>query len=141
MDMPSNIKTTEANIAALDAYEDFVMRMFFIRYPRKSNWHMCLWLLKEEDEANNYTRWPAYYYLDAEVLMGEMESMLADLRRDFAVRAPAPQAVRPLSSDPVAEENARIISQQIDKDLWEIFADTTKPIPAQKPRFNLKKSN
>lgn len=140
MDMPSNIKTTEANIAALDAYEDFVLRMFFIRYPRKTSWHMCLWLLKEEPESNNYTRWPAYYRLDVEVLMGEMESMLADLRRDFTARVNAAPVVRPLSSDPVAEENARIISQRIDKDLWEIFADTTKPIPPQKPRFNLKKS-
>jgi hypothetical protein len=141
MDMPSNIKTTEANIPALDAYEDFVLRMFFIRYPHKSNWGFIKYMLTEETEAINFTRWPAYYYLDVEVLMGEMESMLADLRRDFTVRAPTPQAVRPLSSDPVAQENARIISQQIDKDLWEIFADTTKPLPPQKSRFNLKKSN
>lgn len=140
MDMPKNIKTTQANIAALDAYEDFVLRMFFIRYPRKASWDMCMWLLKEEPEENSYTRWPSYYYLDIENLLGELESMLADLRRDFTPRQSTQPTVRPLSSDPVAEENARIISQRIDKDLWEIFADTTKPLPTQKPRFNLKKS-
>jgi len=64
--------------------------------------------------------------------------MLGDLKQEFTTRTAEPHAVRPLSSDPVAQENARIISQRIDNDLWEIFAGTTTPLPTQKPRFNLK---
>lgn len=139
MDMPKHIKTTEANIAKLTHHEDFVMRMFFIRYPKNAGWHMCLYLFRDEKESNNYTRWPAYYGFDKATLVGEMESMLADLKQEFTTRTSEPHAVRPLSSDPVAQENARIISQRIDNDLWEIFAGTTTPLPPQKPRFNLKK--
>jgi hypothetical protein len=143
MDLPSNIKTVEKpkNDWYLDAYQKFVMRMFFTRYPKEEIWDQLMWRLANKPEKDSFTRWPAYEFVPLANLMGEMESMLADLRQDFIARGPAPKPIRPLESDPVAQENARIISQQIDKDLWEIFADTTKPLPTQKPRFNLKKSN
>lgn len=132
MDMPKNIKpadfkTTEANIPKLTHHEDFVMRMFFIRYPKKTSWHMCLYLLQEETESINYTRWPAYYGFDKATLVGEMESILADLKQEFTsvhANPPAPTPTR----DP-----------DTDLDAWGLITRTINPLPTQTPRFNLKK--
>ena len=88
MDMPKNIKasdfkTTEANIPKLTHHEDFVMRMFFMRYPKQTGWDMCLYLLRNAEDAS-FTRWMAYNNIHEEDLIGEMESMLADLRQEFS---------------------------------------------------------
>jgi hypothetical protein len=124
MQLPNNIKTTEANIPALDHHEDFVMRMFFMRYPRKTSWSMCLHLLLDTTEAHNFTRWHTYLNFDSATLVGEMESMLADLRQEFV-----PKNAKPASPQPaVSQDVANIISNRIDSDLWKLFANTVTPI-------------
>lgn len=109
-----------ADTTKLTHHEDFVMRMFFMRYPKNMDWKFCMHLITEGKEDAYFTRWFPYQNLHIDDLMGEMESMLADLKHEFtSMRITLPSPLSPAATNP--DPNA-------DLSAWELITRTINPL-------------